>query len=207
MSSKKISSFAYFRWYSLLPLLSINAAANRKHSLNLHINISFERSNKMGFFLSTTANVSNNAANGNANAVASGTAQNDVPAISTSNVLMSDSLSSSPTDTNATTTHSRATPASNSLVLTGIAELGLRFAPPEVRRMIFEYTFERRWVDLARQKKLLALFEALRGDQLLYDEAWNIYLEFTTFVINWRRPPRQTCILFQAIRKLEIRFQ
>lgn len=72
---------------------------------------------------------------------------------------------------------------SSTPTLTGIALNGLRFAPPEVREMIFKEMFSKRLTHVI--SKLPAPLKALQSDPLLYQEALAIYAKITPFKIHW----------------------
>lgn len=97
--------------------------------------------------------------------------------------------------------------ASSTQKTTGIARLGLRFAPPEVREMIFTLVFDKFILLHSTSREALPfIFDALRGDKFLYDEALEIYSKTTVFGVNWDISVgvRDITLPLTAIRKLEI---
>lgn len=64
----------------------------------------------------------------------------------------------------------------------GLVEKGFRFAPPEVREMIFTAAFSEDHFIYAK-REIPTLIKALLGDKELVDEATNVFWKTTTFII------------------------
>lgn len=96
--------------------------------------------------------------------------------------------------------------SSSTSTLTTIDPRGLRFAPPEVRQMIFENFFEEYTHTYIHTAKILALFKALRDDKTLYDEALAMYTKTTIFCTHWDTKKKEIWVPMNAIKKLDLNF-
>lgn len=90
----------------------------------------------------------------------------------------------------------------DNLLLPDIDPRGLRFAPPEIREMIFMYYFGPRFY---LHFDMPNLFEALKGDKYLYKEARMALSKFCTFCICWDDEGKGKLPPYTWIHKLEIR--
>lgn len=82
---------------------------------------------------------------------------------------------------------------------------GFRFAPPEVRQIIFQHTFDDREKRTFESTwRLPALFEALRGDQGLLLEASTAFFKSTTFEIPFHQTAKTNGFFLplQAVQNL-----
>lgn len=114
---------------------------------------------------------------------------------------------------NQITTIPATTKSTKNSKLTGIALKGFRFAPPEVREIIFrEVATERRKYGSFTPcplKNLPNLLQALHNDTFLYREAFARYMDKDCiFVFQWQETTRDemAMIPFEEIQRLEICF-
>lgn len=92
-----------------------------------------------------------------------------------------------------------------------IVKKGFRFAPPEIREMIFGYCMdEHSWThpklySYLHLNKIPTIFKALEGDQKLYEEALAVYFKNTTFRISWNEysSGKEDVLTYERIQMLE----
>lgn len=110
----------------------------------------------------------------------------------------------------ASTLHQNNLSTRNRQVPAGVALLGLRFAPPEVREIIFKYVFQKfaslNWYPEGVFPSILEVLQT--ADPILYDEALSVYSRVCTFGVHWSKPPPRTINLpLNAVQKLNIEFE